>query len=357
VTDLGVLPGKKESTPAAINTQGFVTGTSTAGNAGEGAFRYNPASKTGLEEIGKIPAQSLTRGFGINDAGQIVGDSTFGGKSIRRAALFARGTVADLGTLKAAEPYSRANAINGSGQVVGFAGPALDSALSRAFLWTSATGMVDIGTLGGAYAQALAINEAGFITGHSEVRAIQSGTGKGSGTHAFLYQSLAKTEQVTRPMLDLGTLGGIASYGTSINGKNHVVGYSTLSDSDSRIHAFLHDGTKMIDLGSLSGTVKAPDSDYSFALGINNLDQVVGYTYLPSGRSAGVRAPQQVAFIYRNGTMIDLNTLIGGAAKTMRLTSATAINDKGEIVASAIDLESNSFRAVLLTPAISRQGR
>ena len=41
VTDLGVLPSKEESVPAAINGQGLVTGTSSAETSGEAAFRYN----------------------------------------------------------------------------------------------------------------------------------------------------------------------------------------------------------------------------------------------------------------------------------------------------------------------------
>ena len=73
----------------------------------------------------------------------------------------------DLGVLKG-QVYSRANGINAIGQVVGFSGLQRDSSESRAFVWTSQTGMNDIGTLGGAYAQAYAINEAGFITGTSQ---------------------------------------------------------------------------------------------------------------------------------------------------------------------------------------------
>ena len=42
VTDLGVLPSKEESVPAAINGQGLVAGTSIAEASGEAAFRYNP---------------------------------------------------------------------------------------------------------------------------------------------------------------------------------------------------------------------------------------------------------------------------------------------------------------------------
>ena len=53
-------------------------------------------------------------------------------------------------------------------------------------------------------------------------------------------------------MRDLGVLGGLYSNGTAINSSNHVVGYSSIKLNDTRVHAFLHDGNRMIDLGSLS---------------------------------------------------------------------------------------------------------
>ena len=114
-------------------------------------------------------------------------------------------------------------------------------------------------------------------------------------------------------MVDLGVLGGLSSYGTAINNYNHVVGYSTVTNdatSDERVHAFFHDGTKMIDLGSLGGPGNRWGSDLSVALGINNYDQVVGYTYLPV---VGEMPIQQVAFLWRRrferrGQMINLNT-------------------------------------------------
>jgi probable HAF family extracellular repeat protein len=281
--------------------------------------------------------------------GEVVGDSTFGAsESIRRAAIFRNGSAADLGTLTKSGKFSRANSINASGQVVGFSGPKLDDNASRAFIWSASTGMVDLGTLGGAYAQALAINDSGLVTGHSQTAKSRVGE-----AHAFIYQFQSKTGKATQGMRDLGTIGGNSSYGTFINAKNHVVGYSTINDSEDRIHAFLYDGTKMYDLGSLGAATL--ESDQSFALGVNNADQVVGYSFLaaegavytPSGP---IRAPRQVAFVYSKGRMMDLNELIGAAAQDYSLYSATAINDEGQIVASAFDHKNSVFRAVLLTP-------
>jgi hypothetical protein len=66
--------------------------------------------------------------------------------------------------------------------------------------------------------------------------------------------------------------------------------------------------------------------------------------------SGPIRPPRQVAFFYSRGVMVDLNKLIGDAAKNYRLDAATAINDKGQIVAIALDNSTNSVHAVMLTP-------
>ena len=109
----------------------------------------------------------------------------------------------------------------------------------------------------------------------------------------------------------------------------------------------------MIDLGSLGGDGNRWGSDVSVALGVNNFDQVVGYTYLPA---VGEMPIQQVAFLWRRGVngsgqMINLNSLLPNEMRrNYRLISATAINDHGQIVANAWDIQNGAPCAVLLTP-------
>ena len=356
VTDLGVLPSKDESIPAAINGQGLVAGTSIAEASGEAAFRYNPNNPAPMEDIGQSFRGLVSRSFGINNIGVVVGDAAFIATStadspIRHAALFSNGSVKDLGTLKR-QTFSRANSINGFNQVVGFSGPALDSPKSRAFFWSTSTGMVDLGTLGGAYAQAFAINDSGSITGNSQVRSSATTT---DTIHAFLSPSPVGANAIG--MRDLGTLGGTFSYGMAINAKNHVVGYSTVNKVDSRVHAFWFNGNGMKDLGSLAPNSSNPLEDQSVALGINSSDRVVGYAYLPAINAntdpavqPGTSPVRQVAFVCSQGAMTDLNKLIGTATDTYHLNSAMAINDKGQIVATALTKATGTRRAVLLTP-------
>ncbi len=357
VTDLGIADGMDISEPAALNILGHVTGT-MSGEKGKCAFLYRDGKMQDLGGIG-------SRGFGISASGLVVGDVPFEGPfgPVSHAALFKGGVITDLGALgggPSLKPglYSRANGINAFEQVVGFSGSKCDAVDSRAFVWSALTGMVDIGTLGGAFAQANAINDAGYMTGTS-----QTADGLIGATHAFLYQIPPTGERYETPMLDLQTLGGVSSYGLAMNAYNHVVGYSEMSFTDNRIHAFFYRDGKMIDLGSLG--VGTRDADYSAALGVNSTDQVVGYTYLPAGDGMPIK---QAAFVYDVGNayvdspskqagMRNLNSLIGAAAEQYWLLSAAAINDKGQIVAYALDRQNGTYRAVLLTPDYSWGGK
>lgn len=346
--DLGVVKDMDYGVPTAIDNQGWVTGT--AYKTGEScAFYYDYVQKL-MEDAGGLNS----RGFAINSLGldsvetRIVVGDTFTVVPMEprsHAAMFKNGVVTDLGVLPN-QWYSRANGINAAGQVVGFSGLQRDSSESRAFMWSSQTGMIDIGTLGGRYAQANAINDAGYVTGASQTQ----GMGPMATIHAFIYRLPTPPYRPHDRMVDLGVLGGVSSYGMAINNDNHVVGYSTIATDNERVHAFFHDGNKMTDLGSLGwpGT----DTDVSVALGINKSDQVVGYSYLPAIPGNPL---QQVAFLWRrglngSGQMINLNKLLYGGGKDYLLVSATAINDNGQIVASAYNIREGGVCAVLLTP-------
>ena len=341
--DLGVVEKMDTSQSAAINNNGDVAGTASKG--GETcAFHYDYLKKF-MEDAGGLNS----RGFGITSTNIVVGDAVFvmSIMQVSHAAILKGGVAVDLGVLPG-QAFSRANGINTGMQVVGYSGLQRDGSESHAFLWSNQTGMIDIGTLGGAYAQAYAINDAGYITGASQTQ----GMGPMLTTHAFIYRAPDAPYRRYSRMVDLGVLGGVSSYGMAINSSNHVVGYSTITTNDERVHAFLHDGTKMIDLGSLGGIGNRWGSDMSVALGINNYDQVVGYTYLPMGGDMPI---QQVAFLWRrglngDGQMINLNKLLYATGKNYLVVSATAINDNGQIAGTAYDMRDGNVHAVVLTP-------
>ncbi|WP_308911798.1 PEPxxWA-CTERM sorting domain-containing protein [Pseudokordiimonas caeni] len=104
------------------------------------------------------------------------------------------------------------------------------------------------------------------------------------------------------------------SYAYGINDAGQVVGYSS---SASGQRAFLWEDGVMTDLGVLLG-----EAGYSRANGINNSGQIVGV----SGSASGQRA-----FLWEDGVMTDLGDLPGGWDRS----EAFAINDAGQIVGSS----------------------
>ena len=225
--DLGVVKEMEASQPAALNNFGSVVGTAYGEEYPMCAFHYDYLQKF-IHEEGAVDS----RAFGINSTSMIVGDAFKVGPMEPRshATLWKDGIPMDLGVLRG-QVYSRANGINAMGQVVGYSGQQRDSSESRAFVWSAQTGMIDIGTLGGAYAQAYAINDAGYITGASQTQ----GMGPMLTTHAFIYRLPTPPYPRFNRMVDLGALAGLSSYGMAINSYNHVVGYSTIATNDERV--------------------------------------------------------------------------------------------------------------------------
>jgi probable HAF family extracellular repeat protein len=80
----------------------------------------------------------------------------------------------------------------------------------------------------------------------------------------------------------------------------------------------------MTDLGTLGGS--------SSALDINSKTQVVGFSFL-LGRTM---PPFRHAFLWENGTMLDLNHLIPSNSTPFELIAGENINDRGEIVALGV---------------------
>lgn len=229
-------------------------------------------------------------------------------------------TFTDLGVLGTGD-FSAAYDINDNGWIVGDSNltPAADvGSFGHAFLWDPATpGLQDLGTLtGGLNSTARAINNPGFIVGHST-------PGAGSQQEAFIW------DPNTMTMTGLGTLGGDKSQAYDINDSNQVVGTARPTGSMggnpslAPTHAFFIDhgaaGT-MQDLGTLGG-------DNSDAFGINSQSDVVGRAS-PGGSDHN-------AFLVENaptGSMQDLADLSDQEEELSRGSTALAINDHGEIV-------------------------
>ena len=166
----------------------------------------------------------------------------------------------------------------------------------RAFLWSDGTLQL-LGTLGGAHSGATAISDRREVVGEAETAAGE--------THAFLWRHGA--------MQDLGVLPGHRkSSAAGVNNFGRVVGASYVGGTSYEHRAFLHDGSSMIDLGTLGGR-------NSLARGINDAGQIVG----EADRADGVRQ----AFFYDLGAMIAIWGPFGGTFPAN--SSAETINAAG----------------------------
>jgi probable HAF family extracellular repeat protein len=111
-------------------------------------------------DLGTVVGNQSTS-FGINNRGDVVGESVDSVNGIVHAFLWRNGTMHDLGTLGG--DVSHANAINDRGQVVGWA--SLNPSLRHAILWDRGV-KIDLhpaGAIGNS--AALGINEEGDIVG------------------------------------------------------------------------------------------------------------------------------------------------------------------------------------------------
>ncbi|MEH2172368.1 hypothetical protein [Nostoc sp.] len=306
VTDLGALTGDANTYASDINDSGDVAINSLYGS---NSFFYSNGS---LKTISPLPGDNQLAVTGINNLGQVVGNSSNSNNFSRNNPfLYSNGLTQPL-SIQNAIPY----AINDRTQVVG-------GAIGGPFLYSDGVATT-IGTPG---TVAYGLNNLGQAVG-----ILNSG-------RAFLYENGQTT--------NLGTLPGDSySQANDVNNSGQVVGGSGLTGvNDTR--AFLYSSsTGLQDLGRLR-----PTDLFSTGLGINNLGQVVGFSGTNNNFFAadgnGLRA-----FLYSDQTLYDLNNLIAPSSEgDFTLTAASAINNNGQIVGrGAVNGELHAF---LLTPISS----
>jgi probable HAF family extracellular repeat protein len=254
-----------------LNNNGAVVGLK--GNNGAQTGFITGANGIGVQYLGNV--YSFTAGaLGIDDAGEAAGTNS-GTTGAATPFISAPNslTLKPLAVLPG-DTQSYFAAISSDGRIVGLSGnlvngrPIAQLVLNHTFFtgpngtgvneWVKPAGFISV--------QPNGINKLGQIIADGAIANNQSTSNY--NTHALLTGANATGLQ------DLGTLGGDSSTAAGINDIGQVVGSSQLAPGQTAQHAFLTgpNGAPIKDIGHLGG-------GQSTASGVNNLGQVVGSSY------------------------------------------------------------------------------
>jgi probable HAF family extracellular repeat protein len=244
-----------------------------------------------VEDLGTLPGDFASAAMGINQFGDVVGWSI--GPTGTRAFLYTTQTGMTALPALAGRPVTTARAVNATGTVVGTASTG-GTDIGHAVRWQSGTAR-DLGTLGtGMFSDARGVNAAGVTVGHSYTNG-----GTLLGIHAFRSES-------TFGLVDL-TPAADDAHAEAINDAGQVAGWRNG-------RAFRLTGTTFTDLG-LEGF------GASFGFAINSSGQVAGHVRSASGNAERI-------FRYTNGAGM---VILGGNGE---LNRAYGINTAGDVVGS-----------------------
>jgi hypothetical protein len=305
VVDLGA-----NVNPAAINVHNEVVGT----DAGV-PFRYQNGT---LQKL-SVPKSGSASATDVNDNGLVVG---VGGDAV---AWQPDGTLEDLGAPP--NSYVTTAAVSNTGTILGLAAlEGIAGCGGELFSFSAGAPPTSVGP------DSLSVAMNGVGQGAVGIYNQQGYACTGT-MQPVIYPSGASVP--VAPQFTLDAQGGAAV--TDINNAGHVLGYSptTTSSGAGPLATFLvrNGATTEID----------PPSGYYIAYGngLNNLDWVVG-SMIPQALHA-----YEHAFIWSNGQLTDLNTLVPvGCAWT--LNTAQDINDNGYIIGTGT--VSGTTHGFLLVP-------
>lgn len=347
---------------------------------------------------------AISRGNSINNRGWVAGYSNLAGDQSRHATLWRDGSPLDLGTLGGPNSSVAWPVKNNRGLIAGIAQTATPDPLgenwscSAFFPGATATGFTCLGfvweggvmralpTLGGNNGFATGANNRGQVVGWAE-NTVHDPTCAPPQVLQFRAVVWGPGRNQIRELPPLpGDTSGAA---TAVNERGQVVGISGTCDQAvgrfTAAHAVLWDNNRVIDIGNLGGVT------WNTPMAINERGDIVGFAGQPgddpddpklraflwtrrggiqnlgtlpgdaTSEAHGINERRQVvgvscdaggncrAFIWHNGVMKDLNTLVA-PGYTGVLTTAQDINDRGEITGRAFDPATGARPAFLATP-------
>lgn len=236
-----------------------------------------------------------------------------------KATIWSNGTATTLSGLH--NEYGYANGINNHGQIVGWSLLGQDKTVAT--LWNS-NNPVALAGLTGYATDAYAINDQGIIVGTAD----SYKPGDMNYASTAVYWNAANEIHVLQGI----SAGNSGAYALNENGI--LTGWSTSADNHQ--HATIWVDGQAVDLGRLGGYA-------SYAYAINNQGDVVG-SYVDD--TPGIWG--EYAVIWKNGVATNLNTLVD-LPSGVELYIAQDINDAGYIIAQGYDAEGR-WASYLLSP-------
>lgn len=230
-----------------------------------------------LTTLGSLGCMSGFTGVAtaVNDSGLAVGYSYLSPGGTRHAFAYHNGSMTDLGSLGG---YSGALAVNSLGVAVGFASDT-PGGFGRAVVWEH-NSIVDISN--GFESEARGINDFGQVVGQT--------TGP-TGTHqGFLWNNGTTENLGTLPtgrnseaysINNEGVVVGAADVVSSVTYETNPITHEVIITTNFQNHAFLFSNGSMVDLNNLISTNSGWQLYYAF--GVNNSDQIVGWGSLDGG--------------------------------------------------------------------------
>jgi probable HAF family extracellular repeat protein len=293
-----------------INDDGVAVGSAQVKGGGYHAFRYTDLG--GVQDLGAL------LGFGGQSyAAAIAPDGAIGGHSDHgdgTGTLYGFRYTPTGGRVEICPGGCSVWDLNGSGQAVGLL-LGRDTATWQAFVWSAASGLHTLGTLGGARSSASGISESGLVVGNAQL----ASSAVDDVGHAFIYDSRA-AHPVLQDLNARAHTPGWVLRGANDANEKFVVGYG-LHDGQSRAFRMTLAGGEVDDLGTLG-------TGSSVGWAVDGAGDVVGWV------AKDIHSNIAVVYAPGLGGLRALNDLVD-PAQGWELEQANGINSHGAIVGMA----------------------